>query len=154
MPLEILIADDFFARYQASIPGSFVDSNNTGLFQIPPDAVKNIKPLKFVFGGRMFTLSAKAQLVPQYQNVAWGGVEGAQYGYVGPLGAPSGEGLDFIIGQKFMERFYAVSAACEIQYKVAVLNGVVCCRSLTRRITALGSRLREILLPQLLNHFF
>ena len=44
-----------------------------------------------------------------WQNTAWGAEPNLQYGYIGPLGSLSGEGLDFIIGQKFMERFYAVS---------------------------------------------
>ena len=63
-----------------------------------------------------FTLDIEAQLLPVWQNTAWGAEPNLQYGYIGPLGAPSGEGLDFIIGQKFMERFYAVSRHNEGRY--------------------------------------
>ncbi|GBE83524.1 Polyporopepsin [Sparassis crispa] len=104
----IYIADDWFATYQASIPGSYVDYNYTGLFVIPESSVSSIKPFNFTIGGSVFSLDAAAQLLPKDQNVAWGAVPGVQYGYLGPIGANSGEGLDFIIGQKFMERTYAV----------------------------------------------
>jgi len=103
----IYLADDWFATYQAAIPGSYVD-NDTGLFVIPEYSLEYLQPVDFRIGGATFTLEPAAQLIPQDQNEAWGGVPGVQYGYLGPLGSPSGEGLDFIIGQKFMERFYAV----------------------------------------------
>jgi Eukaryotic aspartyl protease len=109
----ILLADDFFDLYQSAIPGSYVDTNNTGLFVIPEDQVKHIKSFNFKLDGKVYTLDAAAQLVPQDQNAVWGGVAGVQYGYFGPLGSLSGSGLDFIIGQKFMERFYAVRILSE-----------------------------------------
>jgi hypothetical protein len=104
----ILLANDFFAKYQSAIPGSYVDTNNTGLFVIPANQVNHLKSFSFKIDGKVYTLDAAAQLVPQDQNAAWGGEAGVQYGYIGPLGSLSGSGLDFIIGQKFMERFYAV----------------------------------------------
>ncbi|KAH9944871.1 acid protease [Amylocystis lapponica] len=103
----IYIADDWFKTYQAAIPGSYLD-NSTGLIVIPESSLPALRPLDFSIGGSVFTLEPAAQLIPQDQNKAWGGEPGVQYGYVGPLGAFSGEGLDFIIGQKFMERFYAI----------------------------------------------
>jgi hypothetical protein len=103
----ILLADDLFAIYQSHITGSFVD-NDTGLFVIPASQIANIKPFTFTIGGTSFTLDATAQLLPQDQNTIWGGVAGVQYGYLGPSGSSSGQGLDFTLGQKFMERYYAV----------------------------------------------
>jgi hypothetical protein len=62
-----------------------------------------------------------------------------QYGYFGPLGSLANGELDFIIGQKFMERFYAVC--------IFFLGGQCGClyfltRFLIRRISASGLRLR------------
>ena len=41
-------------------------------------------------------------------NTAIGGNANSVYLIVGSIGTPSGEGLDFINGQTFLERFYAV----------------------------------------------
>ncbi|KAG1747746.1 acid protease [Suillus paluster] len=103
----ILLADDFFAVYLGAIPGAYVD-NNAGLIVIPPSSVADMQPLNFKIGDTVFSMDTAAQLIPLDQNTAWGGQAGVQYGVVGHLGADSGEGLDFIIGQKFMEKYYAV----------------------------------------------
>jgi hypothetical protein len=66
----------------------------------------------------VYTLDAAAQLVLQDQNAARGCAAGVQYGYLRPLGSLSGTGLDFIIVQKFVERFYAVrifSGGCRLR---------------------------------------
>ena len=55
-----------------------------------------------------FGLTPNAQIWPRAFNTDIGGVAGAIYLIVGDLGTPSGEGLDFINGQCFLERFYAV----------------------------------------------
>ncbi|PCH39175.1 aspartic peptidase A1 [Wolfiporia cocos MD-104 SS10] len=104
----IYIADNWYSTYQASIPGAYYDSEDTGLIVIPESSVASLKNFTFQIGGAEYVLDSTAQLLPQDQNTAWGGKPGLQYGYIGPLGSNSGEGLDFIIGQKFMERFYAV----------------------------------------------
>ncbi|PCH34945.1 acid protease [Wolfiporia cocos MD-104 SS10] len=104
----IYIADNWYSTYQASIPGAHYDSEDTGLIVIPESSVASLKNFTFQIGGAEYVLDPTAQLLPQDQNTAWGGKPGLQYGYIGPLGSNSGEGFDFIIGQKFMERFYAV----------------------------------------------
>ena len=50
---EILLADDFFAniKYQSAIPGSYVDSYNTGLFVIPANQAKHLKLFNLRLGG-------------------------------------------------------------------------------------------------------
>ena len=55
-----------------------------------------------------FGLTPNAQIWPRALNTDIGGVAGAIYLIVGNIGTPSGEGLDFINGQTFLERFYAV----------------------------------------------
>ncbi|KAF9232454.1 acid protease [Melanogaster broomeanus] len=94
---QVLLADDFFAVYMQAIPGAYLDQH-TGLIEIPSKSVPYMQPLNFSIGGQIFSMDVAAQLIPTDQNTAWGGVASKQYGV----------GLDFIIGQKFMERFYAV----------------------------------------------
>ncbi|KIJ21176.1 hypothetical protein PAXINDRAFT_107055 [Paxillus involutus ATCC 200175] len=104
---QVLLADDFFAVYMGAIPGAKLDPS-TGLIEIPKSSVASMQPLDFAIGGSVFSMDVAAQLIPTDQNTAWGGVGSKQYGILANLGSPSGEGLDFIIGQKFMERYYAV----------------------------------------------
>ncbi|KAG0695378.1 acid protease [Suillus ampliporus] len=103
----VLLADDFFESYLAAIPGAKIDQS-TGLMTVPETSVSKIQPLNFTVGGTVFSLDAAAQLIPIDQNTAWGLPTNKQYGIVSYLGTNSGEGLDFIIGQKFMEKYYAV----------------------------------------------
>ncbi|KAG2143540.1 acid protease [Suillus bovinus] len=97
---QIVLADDFFESYMNAIPGAKLNKT-AGLMYIPETSVSKIQPLNFTIGGT-------AQLIPIGQNAAWGLPTNEQYGVVTHMGANSGEGLDFIIGQKFMERYYAV----------------------------------------------
>jgi len=52
-----------------------------------------------------YTLTANAQLFPRSFN---GGTANNIYLTVANLGTPSGQGLDFINGYAFLERFYSV----------------------------------------------
>ena len=62
----------------------------------------------FFFDQTTFGLTPNGQIWPRALNSDIGGVAGAIYLIVGNLGSPSGEGFDFINGQTFLERFYAV----------------------------------------------
>lgn len=93
-----------------------------------------MQPLNFEIAGRVFVMDVAAQLIPTDQNIAWGGVAGKQYGVVANLGTNSGEGLDFIIGQKFMERYYAVSRGSSLEKRKTL---IILGRCLTRMPTAL-----------------
>lgn len=55
-----------------------------------------------------FKLTANAQTWPVLRNKDIGGSSDYYYGIVSDLGAPSGQGLDFICGYSFLERFYSV----------------------------------------------
>ncbi|KZO93798.1 aspartic proteinase from Irpex Lacteus [Calocera viscosa TUFC12733] len=103
----VYIADNFFAKYRAAIPGSAIDPI-TGLLEVPASQASTIQSLNFTIGGRAFTLSAGAQLIPQSEVAAYGGRNGHYYSYIGPMGSDSGAGFDFVLGQKFLERFYSV----------------------------------------------
>jgi len=87
----------------AAIPGSYYDNQTT--FVIPSSSIANMQPLNFTIGSTLFTMDVAAQLIPVDQDYAYSGV---QYGTIGPLGHLSGQGLDFILGQKFLEIYYAV----------------------------------------------
>ena len=53
-------------------------------------------------------LTPNGQIWPRNLNADIGGVAGKIYLVVGNIGSNSGSGLDFINGQTFLERFYAV----------------------------------------------
>ena len=55
-----------------------------------------------------FEFTANAQIWPRSLNSAIGGTSGSIYLIVADLGTDSGEGLDFINGQSWLERFYSV----------------------------------------------
>jgi cathepsin E len=56
-----------------------------------------------------FELTANAQIWPRSLNTVIGGTAGSIYLIVNDLGTPTpAQGLDFINGQAFLERFYSV----------------------------------------------
>lgn len=55
-----------------------------------------------------YTLTPNAQIWPRSLNADIGGTAGSIYLIVGDLGSDSGEGLDFINGFAFLQRFYSV----------------------------------------------
>ncbi|KAI0649650.1 family A1 protease [Trametes meyenii] len=102
----LLIASDAFATYQ-SLTGGVLDSN-TGLLKITPDQFANLKSLFFHIGSNTFEFTPNAQIFPRALNSAIGGTDDAIYLVIADIGTPSGEGLDFIDGMTFLERFYYV----------------------------------------------
>lgn len=105
---QILFSDSLFSAYKKSIPGVRFDSKS-GLLEIPKSSISKMRPLTFDIGGNYFTLDVGAQLVPADENSAWGGERSKRYGVIGLLpDAASGNGVDFILGIAFMERFYTV----------------------------------------------
>lgn len=105
---QILLSDDIFSAYKKAIPGVQYDSK-AGLLEIPESSISKMRPLTFDIGGGHFTLDVGAQLIPAVENSAWGGDPSKRYGVVGLLSdAVSGDGVDFILGMAFMERFYTV----------------------------------------------
>ena len=103
-----------------AIPGATFDSNITRLLQMPPSSVKYIQPLHFTIGGWVFSLDVVAQLIQADQNTAWGGVAGKQYGVVGGTGVSSGQGFDFTLGLKFLERYYSVGGGSSLENHILI----------------------------------
>ncbi|KAI0767716.1 aspartic proteinase precursor [Fomes fomentarius] len=103
----ILIASDAFAVYQ-NLTGGVADDQNTGLLKLTQEQFDNLESLFFHIGDNTYELTPNAQIWPRALNTAIGGEEDAVYSIVADLGSNSGEGLDFIDGFAFLERFYQV----------------------------------------------
>ena len=122
----VLIASDALSRYQRAT-GAVAD-RNTGLLRLTTSQFANLQSLFFNINGvssssqfiiqmhtkmalsfqRTFEFTANAQAWPRALNTAIGGTTNNVYLIVGDLGTPSGEGLDFINGFTWLERFYTV----------------------------------------------
>ncbi|KAF9041824.1 aspartic protease [Hymenopellis radicata] len=102
----ILLATDAYNRY-VSATGATLDST-TGLLRITTAKFSSLKSLFFNIGGESYELTANAQIWPRSLNTAIGGSASNVYLIVADLGSNSGEGLDFINGYTFLERFYSV----------------------------------------------
>ena len=62
----------------------------------------------FLFHQVPFELTRNAQIWPRTQNAGINGTADDIYLIVGDIGSKSGYGLDYILGQPFLERFYSV----------------------------------------------
>ncbi|KZT31528.1 family A1 protease, partial [Sistotremastrum suecicum HHB10207 ss-3] len=100
----VLLATDAYDQY-VSATGATLDQT-TGLLTVPSDS--SLVNLDFLIGGKNFSLTPNAQIWPRALNTDIGGTADAIYLIVGDLGTDSGEGLDFINGMTFLERFYSV----------------------------------------------
>ncbi|KAF9041822.1 acid protease [Hymenopellis radicata] len=102
----ILLATDAYDKY-ASATGATFDTT-TGMLRITPAQFANLKSLFFNIGDKSYELTANAQIWPRSLNAAIDGTADCVYLVVSDLGHPSGQGLDFINGYTFLERFYSV----------------------------------------------
>ncbi|KAI0654118.1 aspartic peptidase A1 [Cubamyces menziesii] len=101
-----LIATDALQRYQRAT-GAVLDQT-TGLLRLTTAQFSELQSLFFTINGVSFEFTANAQIWPRALNSAIGGDANSIYLIVGDIGTDSGQGLDFINGQTFLERFYAV----------------------------------------------
>jgi len=102
----VLIATDAFQAYQKAT-GAKLD-NSTGLLTVTESQFENLQSLFFNIGGVSYELTANAQIWPRAANSELGGDDSTIYLIVSDLGSPSGQGLDFINGFTFLQRFYSV----------------------------------------------
>ncbi|PAV14862.1 acid protease [Pyrrhoderma noxium] len=102
----VLIASDAFSRYR-SLTGATEDAS-TGLLRITTANYANLQSLFFNIGSQSYEFTKNAQTWPRSLNTAIGGSSSAIYLIVADLGSSSGEGLDFINGYTFLERYYSV----------------------------------------------
>ncbi|KAH9847941.1 acid protease [Lenzites betulinus] len=102
----LLLATDAFQAYQRAT-GATLD-NETGLLTLTEAQFDNLESLFFNIGGTVFEFTANAQIWPRALNSTIGGEEGKIYLVASDLGSQSGQGLDFINGFAFLQRFYSV----------------------------------------------
>ncbi|KAH9934562.1 family A1 protease [Epithele typhae] len=97
----LLLATDAYKTYM-NLTGAVPDSS-TGLLSLTPAQFGNLQSLFFHIGDTLIGRASSAQL-----NAAINGTSSLVYLVVADMGSSSGDGLDFIDGQTFLERFYHV----------------------------------------------
>ncbi|KZV74838.1 aspartic peptidase A1 [Peniophora sp. CONT] len=102
----LMIASDAFSNYTAAT-GAVLDST-TGLLTVTPTQFNNLESMFFTISGTTFELTPNAQLWPRSLNSAIGGKDDELYLILGDIGHNSSQGMDFINGMAFLERFYSV----------------------------------------------
>ncbi|KAK0199029.1 aspartic peptidase A1 [Armillaria mellea] len=102
----VYIASNAFTKYK-SATGATLDSS-TGLLRITSAQYAKLSSLFFNINGVSYELTPNAQIWPRSLNTDIGGSSSAIYLIVNDIGTNSGEGLDFINGYTFLERFYTV----------------------------------------------
>ncbi|KZV97329.1 acid protease [Exidia glandulosa HHB12029] len=104
----LLLATDAYTRYIKATGATF--DTTVGLLRLTARQYRNLKPLQVRIGagGETYVVTPDAQILPRTLNVDVGGKGEAYYLIVADLGQESGTGLDFVLGQSFLERFYSV----------------------------------------------
>ncbi|KAH9936082.1 acid protease [Fomitopsis serialis] len=102
----LMIATDAFQKYQKAT-GATLDST-TGLLSITEDQYNKLQSLYFKIGSTTFEFTANAQIWPRSLNSTLGGEAGKIYLITSDLGSNSGQGLDFINGFAWLQRYYSV----------------------------------------------
>lgn len=103
----ILIATDAYKKYLVATGATF--DSATGLLTITLAEYNNLQNLVFTTpDGVHYTLIPNAQIWPRSLNANIGGTPGSIYLIIGDIGSNSGQGLDFINGFAFLQRFYSV----------------------------------------------
>ncbi|KAH9934525.1 acid protease [Epithele typhae] len=114
----VYIATDAFAAYQKAT-GAVLD-DDVGLLKLTAKQFASLQSLFFHFGDHTFEFTANAQIWPRPLNTAIGGDTDSVYLIVADLGSNWGEGMDFINGMTFLERFYHVYDADNYQVGFAI----------------------------------
>ncbi|KAG2033105.1 aspartic peptidase domain-containing protein [Suillus americanus] len=102
----ILIATNAFSLYQSATGATLDDA--TGLLRITSTQYSALENLNFNVGSSTYALAPNGQIWPRALNTYIGGSTSYIYLVVNSIGTHSGEGLDFINGYTFIERFYTV----------------------------------------------
>ncbi|KAH9921806.1 acid protease [Fomitopsis serialis] len=123
----IYIPSSAYNRY-VSATGATLD-DNTGLLRLSTSQYNNLKDMTFTIGGTEYTFTANAQIWPRSLNTAIGGTTDYVYLVVSDMGSSGENGLEFINGMTWLERYYFVydSGASQVgfattQYTDATTN--------------------------------
>nr|AOO94936.1 acid protease [Inonotus obliquus] len=102
----LYLATDAFKAYQQAT-GATLDQA-TGLLKLSSREFSNLQSLFFHMGGTTFEWTPNAQIWPRSLNSQLGGDEDSIYLVAADNGTNSGQGLDFINGFVWLQRFYTV----------------------------------------------
>ncbi|KAI0781844.1 acid protease [Abortiporus biennis] len=99
-------ASDVFKTYQ-QVTGAVLDES-TRFLRLTQSQYENLQSLFFNINGIDFELTPNAQIWPRSYNSYIGGDPDKVYLMIKDLGTNLGQGLDFILGTNFLERYYSV----------------------------------------------
>jgi len=102
----IILPQTVYNAWIKAIPSASVD-NESGLVKFPKSSLNSVPNITFTVGGTAFTLNKFAQLVEQGLYSAFGLSSSNYYAWI-TNGGTDVQDVNFIIGQKFLERFYSV----------------------------------------------
>ncbi|KIY46755.1 acid protease [Fistulina hepatica ATCC 64428] len=102
----LMIASDAFEAYKEAT-GATLDET-TGLLTVTEEQYATMESMYFTIGDTTFEFTANAQIWPRALNSTLGGDDDTIYLITADLGSDSGQGLDFINGFAFLQRFYSV----------------------------------------------
>ncbi|KAI0664353.1 aspartic peptidase A1 [Cubamyces menziesii] len=101
----IFLAYDFFDKY-TELTGA--EPSQTGFYQLTLEQYANLQSLFFTINNVVYEFTANAQIWPRNLNSVIGGSSDYVYLIVSQLTWQSGNGMDFVNGMTFMERYYMV----------------------------------------------
>ncbi|EPS97851.1 aspartic proteinase [Fomitopsis schrenkii] len=102
----ILMATNAFDAYTQATGAT--QDQTTGLLTLSNEDFNNLQSLFFNIGDQSYELTANAQIWPRSLNSLIGGQNDQIYLVVSDIGTESGQGLDFINGFSFLERYLSV----------------------------------------------
>ncbi|KIY42838.1 acid protease [Fistulina hepatica ATCC 64428] len=102
----IYLPSDAYEAYVSATGAS--EDILTGMLKISATDYDSLESLYFTIGGTEFELTPDAQVWPRTLNTDIGGTSSDIYLIIADMGSDSGDGLDFINGYTFLERFYSV----------------------------------------------
>ncbi|KAH8104997.1 acid protease [Phellopilus nigrolimitatus] len=102
----LYLATDAYKAYQTATGGT--PDQTTGLLKISDSQYQNLKSLFFKIGGTTYEFTRDAQIWPRSLNSKLGGSSSDIYLVAADNGSNSGQGLDFINGFAWLQRFYTV----------------------------------------------
>lgn len=102
----LLLATSAFQNYQKATGGTL--DQTTGLLTVTEEQYNNMQSLFFQIGDTTYELTKNAQIWPRALNGTLGGAADKIYLVTADLGSDVGQGLDFIDGFVFLQRFYSV----------------------------------------------
>ncbi|KAJ6508368.1 acid protease [Mycena sanguinolenta] len=100
-----MLPQSTFLAYQKATGATLDDA--TGLLCFTEEQFKNVKSMMFNIGGVQYELIPDAQLWPRSQNESIGGAKDKIYSIFASMGQMENQGLDFINGYTFLQRFYS-----------------------------------------------